>query len=102
MASEASEGSEAESLGFEVEAPEATGDEVHTSSLEKWPGWGLGGAELWDFKDLVENEEWGGDVPFEAWCKKMENGDLGVKFEVARAFHYRNQGISSGLGGEEG
>lgn len=35
VASEASEGSEAESLGFEVEAPEATGDEVHTSSLEK-------------------------------------------------------------------
>lgn len=56
MASEASDGSEAESLGFEVEAPEATGDEVHTSSLEKWPGWGLGALSL----DFVENEEWGG------------------------------------------
>lgn len=29
------DGSEAESLGFEVESPEATGDEVHTASLEK-------------------------------------------------------------------
>eukprot|EP00435_Cladocopium_sp_Y103_P064572 s631_g26.t1 len=34
-AASSEEGSEAESLGFEVEAPEATGDEVHTSSLEK-------------------------------------------------------------------
>jgi len=66
------------------------------------PVGGLGALSFGDFKDLVENEELGGDVPFEAWCKKMENGDLGVKFEVARAFHYRNQGISSGLGGEEG